>query len=175
MKQLFLFLLLSVPLFAEDAINVASEDYGAYTKKETNSIQIQLPIDTNVNEIQLNFKPNKGKLIILQKDGKKEKELASLVLDGTEEEAKFKLQKTFLKDVKIIFVPEDNSKPLVVDNYGFYVLDAKAIQVYTSIQKVILKDTSASAGASIEPQQILIPQTTPVTLPTEFTISRSSL
>lgn len=173
MRKIFLFLLFSSYVLAQDIINVATEDYGALTTKDKNSVEIKLPIETNVNEIQLYFKPNKGKIVVLKKDGKDEKEVASVFLSGKEEEAKFKLQKLFLKDVRIIFVPEDDTKPLVLNNYMFNVVDAKAIQVYTSIQKVNLNDTSAGSSAP-EPSPFTAP-VVPTTLPTEFTISRASL
>lgn len=173
MRKLFLFLIFASSLFSQDTINVATEDYGAITNKAKNSVEIKLPVETNVEEIQLFFKPNKGKIVILKKDGKNEKEVASVVLSGKEEEAKFKLQKLFLKDVRIIFVPEDDTKPLLLSNYALNVVDTKAIQLYTSIQRVNLKETSAGASAP-EPSPFTAP-VVPATLPTEFTISRSSL
>lgn len=180
MKRFILFVLLTARLFAEDAINIATEDYGALTLKTKNIVEVNLPTKTNVDEIKLAFKPNKGKLVVLAKEGKNEKEIAAVHLDGTEEEASFKLQKLFLKDVKVIFIPEDADKPLTLYAYAFNVVDVKTVQFYTSLQKAIAAAGGATdntaAGSSTTTAAVSTSTTTvPSVLPTEFTISRSSL
>lgn len=180
MKRFILFVLLTARLFAEDAINIATEDYGALTLKTKNIVEVNLPTKTNVDEIKLAFKPNKGKLVVLAKEDKNEKEIAAIHLDGTEEDISFKLQKTFLKDVKVIFIPEDPDRPLTLYTYAFNVVDVKTIQFYNSLQKAIVASggptDSAVAGSSTTTAAVSTTTTTvPSTLPTEFTISRSSL
>jgi hypothetical protein len=174
MKKLFLFLIISVCSFAAETINVANEDFGSLTKYDTNLVEVKLPTETNVQEIVLRFNPNKGKIVVLSKEGKNKKEIASVVLNGTEEETTFKLQKIFLKDVEVIFIPENINAPLKLKSYAFNVFDQRTIQLYTSIQKS--QSSSTAAGASAETiVPFSIPQTVPANLPTEYTISRASL
>ncbi len=160
MRKLILLSLLSVTVFAQEEINVAKANYGSIgdeeivdnsieTAAQTNNVNVELPLQTKINRVSLNFAPNKGKIVIKTKIDGKEVILKEIVINGTEEGISVELQELEAKNINFEWVPDVDGTLLEVKDVGIFTKAVENIALYESIKKDLTSSLVAGSESSI--------------------------